>query len=813
MDQSTLEPNEAQRTDAAAPVETTPPPAPFEPSNRIFYFGVSLTAFFLIFYETVAFQVLIFISNYMRAIQILAIALLGCAVGGLLAFALRKRASMLFYAKVAMTLPITIGLSFASVCLFPSWPWFYSIGVMLPFVASALLISLSFSLASSHRVYFYDLTGAAVGALAACVSVPLYREEGSLMLLAVLGLGIALIFASQVKSAQADRLRKTARYAMVVILAVFTANVVGDFINMTWFVRPSNDRYKIFSFWHKNHSWFLQKPNKRFRHRIARGSLVERIDMVRIKGRYNTYYNGYANDHVSSTPVGNFTRDRRLPHGLVKDPDVMVIGTAAEGITKTARGLGNGDVVGLEINPAIIDIMLHTQIYQYSKQAYDDIELHAIDARSYLKRTDRKFNIVTMMNTHRLRNIGYAGQPEYLHTIESLNDILDHLEDEGWIVLEERDMTNAARLGIHRFLQNAKYVLESRPDIQDPKQHFWVYGWYGLGIKNRYNLYTQILIKKTPINEKDIANIRAWIAMQEKRKIQGKRPDHGVFNHYLPGEQSGHIIERMILADSPYEIYDPKKYNFDPITDDRPFPFDVNKDRHHLRAMMKTIIPLTLILGLLPVIVLLVLFRRESRGRPAGIIFSGSAVAYFSLLGIGYLLLEVVLIQRLSMFIGMPVLTLAVVLATMLFFSGLGSYLSRNWTLGKQIAAFVGILVLGLSIHSLLDVFINACIFLPVWVRAVLVALFLAPLALLMGTPFPFGMKLAKIRLGDRFGAAMFGLNGAFSALATPLALTWGTIFGFRQAFILGSVVYLACGLLALILWWKAGTDRAESAS
>ena len=125
-----------------------------------------------------------------------------------------------------------------------------------------------------------------------------------------------------------------------------------------------------------------------------------------------------------------------MARGLVQDPDILVVGTAAEGIVKTARIQGAGQVVGVEINPAIVNLMLG-RLYKWSRQAYDEIELHVMDVRSYLKQTDRQFDIITMMNTHRLRNIGYAGQPEYLHTVEALGEIFDRLNDGGWLVLED----------------------------------------------------------------------------------------------------------------------------------------------------------------------------------------------------------------------------------------------------------------------------------------------------------------------------------------------------------------------------------------
>ncbi|GAB4289787.1 MAG: hypothetical protein Kow0090_02640 [Myxococcota bacterium] len=776
--------------------------------DRFFFLGISLVTLFVIFYETTAFQALMFISNYMNSIMILSIALLGISVGGVIAFALRRRAGALLFSISALALPFFVLISFAFLCLFPDAPWIYSVALMLPFIPASVIISIAFSLAPSHKIYFYDLSGAALGAVAVCISVPFFREEGSFMLIMAVGFVALLIFARGIHGKWQKRFKLAAVSGLLLLLVIFITNLGFDYVNMIWLVRESRDSDKIFSAWHRYNDPERKKPrsslNKYFKPRYSRGSLVERIDIVKSNNsRYRTFYNGYGNDHISSTPPKGFKKDRRIARGLVEDPDVLVVGTAAEGVVKTAKALGEGKVVGVEINPAIADIMLDDFMYKWSRKAYQGIELHILDVRSYLKKTDRKFHIITMMNTHRLRNIGYAGQPEYLHTVEALKDIFDHLHPNGWLILEERDINNQARLGIKRFIHNVKYVLKNELKSADPSKHFWIYDWYGRTATNRENLYTQIYIKKTPINEDDLKFIDEWTAMQKanpRLKANG-----AVLPRFVPGKKTNHEIEKFILTDDPYKMYNSKTYNFDIITDDRPFPYDVYRERAHLRSIMKPSVILTLSLGLLPVILLLIIGkvikkRREEEIKSGGAIFSSSTVLYFALLGVGYLVLEVVLIQYLQIFIGMPVLTMAVVIAGMLFFSGLGSYFSDGWRNNRKLMVFGGIVAYGLLLFASIRWIIDNLIFLPLFLKILLVLVMLFPLSFLMGVPFPFGMNRVKERLGERFAAAMFGLNGAFSALATPLALTLATVYGYKATFLTGITVYAFCFLLALIL-------------
>ena len=784
---------------------------PFD--DKRLYCGVFLTAMLVIFYEVVAFQTLIFVTNYMKAVQILAIALIGIAAGGLLAFALRRRASVAFFTVVALLIPLAVAIGFASLCLFPDSPWIYSICLMLPFICCSLILSMIFTLAPPHRVYFFDLTGAAVGAVLTCISVPLVREEGSFLLIMLLGFMVALVFSFPASGPSPKKLRVGAVLGIWAIIAVFSTNMAFDYLNLVRIVQKSPDKHKVFTRYHKWKKTPKSKKNQSFKILESKGSLVERIDFIRLSKRWvQVIYNGYSNDHFTPKSEKRFTRDVRLPKGLVKDPDVLIIGTAAEGVCKPAKVLGNGKVVGLEINPPIVKLM-QGKYYKKSNYAYKDIEVHTIDARSYLKRTDRKFDIITMMNTHRIRNIGHAGQPEYLHTAESLSDVFDHLTDRGWLILEERNVSEQAELGIFRFISNARWVLKEKVGAAQPAKHFWVYNWYGLNIKQAHRKYTQIFIKKTPINGQDLEWIHSYTQNQND-SVTKKNKRSTLTTQYTPDKKYNNKISSLILAEDPYQVVSKKNFNFSVITDDRPFPFDAKRKRPHLWMILTPTVTLAVLIGLLPAMVLIGQSARKrkeqaSKFPPAGWGFGVAAIAYFAILGLAYLMMEVVLIQRLQHFIGKPVLTFAAVVGSMLLFSGLGSLASSKWAPKRIFAAFAGIVACGLILFGSLGWIIDTLIVLPEALRVMATVILVAPLAFLMGAPFPYGIGIVKERLGDRYGAAMFGLNGAFSALATPIALAVGMIVGFSAAFYTGVLLYLPCLLLAVLMIRRAGSKGA----
>ncbi len=166
-------------------------------------------------------------------------------------------------------------------------------------------------------------------------------------------------------------------------------------------------------------------------------------------------------------------------------------------------------------------------------------------------------------------------------------------------------------------------------------------------------------------------------------------------------------------------------------------------------------------------LVLLVPFaapRRERQGhevlRPA---------LYFSVLALGFLFLELFAIERASLVLDDRAMGFSLVLGAMLVFSGLGSFVSgrianagRAMRLAWAVVALWGVAMLFLSGPAAL-----AAGALPVAARVGLIVLILAPVSFAMGLPFPLGLRQLR---GEFFLPWAWGLNGAFSVVATPFA-------------------------------------------
>ncbi len=188
------------------------------------------------------------------------------------------------------------------------------------------------------------------------------------------------------------------------------------------------------------------------------------------------------------------------------------------------------------------------------------------------------------------------------------------------------------------------------------------------------------------------------------------------------------------------------------------------------------------------------------------------AAIYFPALGLGFLFIEIGLIEHASFWLNDRTSGFAIVLTGMLLFSGVGSMAadhlaaaSRATMAGVVLAVLVwtGVMLAGLQPLTL------ATLAWPWMARVGLLLAVLAPVSLALGLPFPLGLS----RLGN--GGALpwaWGLNGAFSVVATPLANLIAREAGISRLLLAAALLYalaLACFPAARRVHDVAGLSRA----
>lgn len=170
-------------------------------------------------------------------------------------------------------------------------------------------------------------------------------------------------------------------------------------------------------------------------------------------------------------------------------------------------------------------------------------------------------------------------------------------------------------------------------------------------------------------------------------------------------------------------------------------------------------------------------------------------IAYFPALGLGFLFIEIFLIEKASFYLNDRTSAFALVLTGMLIFSGLGSMIAGGLTRWPKAAtALAAVLVVAWCFGAWRfgqDLLMDS-LDLPFATRALLVLLVAAPPSLALGLPFPMGLS----RIGDSPALPWaWGLNGAFSVVATPLANLIAREAGFSWLLIGAAGLYLIAAL------------------
>jgi hypothetical protein len=193
----------------------------------------------------------------------------------------------------------------------------------------------------------------------------------------------------------------------------------------------------------------------------------------------------------------------------------------------------------------------------------------------------------------------------------------------------------------------------------------------------------------------------------------------------------------------------------------------------------------------LPVAALLaafVLFGKP-KGRPVAP-YAGSIV-YFACLGAGFIAVELSLLQHLTLLVGHPIFTLSILLCAILAAGGIGSALSNRVSMRTACLAAAG---LGTVAAVLLPRLIPVLLPLELGGRIAVAVALIVPLGLVMGMPFPQGLR----RAGE--GSLppppfYWGLNGVMSVIGSVGTVLVALVFGFQVAMLAGCALYLIAAL------------------
>ena len=469
----------------------------------------------------------------------------------------------------------------------------------------------------------------------------------------------------------------------------------------------------------------------------------------------------------------------------------LVIGGGGGRDIENALSSGQRQVDVIELNRAIRDAV-DEDLAPWSGSPYSlpRVSVTIGDGRSKLAARDTRYDVIHIGFTDTLSAnsaAGFALTEANLYTVEAFREYFDHLRPGGIL-----DVTRLHRLVGDEALRTTVLALDAlkREGVANPERNVVVL----LGHDIFNELFGTVLVRKEPWTAAELARIR---------RLAAERGDGVAF---APG--GPYRLEWTGLARAQDYMAFCRDYRLDvcPPTDDKPFFFNMTR----LSGLFEKPPPgyffatdplriLAVTLAILAVLSALAfgLPLRLMRGteRPPA-----RAVWFFAAIGLGFLLLEIALIQRFVLFLGFPTYALSVVLFSLLAFTGLGSLLSTR--LGDARRTLIGALAFGCVLIAAaafgLQPLLRGWVEWPFAARVALSVVLLAPAGLALGMAMPIGLtRLA----GLHPGAVPWGwaVNGIASVLASVLAVALAVTWGFAAV----TLVALGCYLFALADAWR----------
>lgn len=526
---------------------------------------------------------------------------------------------------------------------------------------------------------------------------------------------------------------------------------------------------------------------------------------VKVYG-YNEFYRGINIDNMANSPIYGFDGNYQDTNLQGWDIDVknlidqfdsckfLSMGAGGGGDVLQALAYGASEVHAIEVNAHINKMMTEGDLKGYiipdsienkedfeimtsnkfSGNIYNNEKVKVVseDARTYIKRYTNKFDIIYSLSSNTWAALGsgsFAFAENYLFTVEAFKDYWNALSENGYMSMDHQ-------MYMPRIVSAVMEAL-TQMGIEHPEKHIAIY-------KIPQMRRSLMLLSKQPLST-EMVN-RAYGRLQ-----------NGTYNskeilHPLPADSSANLISN-IVTEGWLNYEKDAKTDISPSTDNDPFIAQLGLWRNFSFEKLKTInvmsdfqgFPLTKAL-LVIIILIILLFAIPLVFLP---ILSNKTKLktapwlYFFTLGMGYIIIEIVLMQKYSLFIGASFYSIATVLLTLLVSSGIGSRYSKRFS-NKFI--FIGIAILVLLNILLFNGIINVFSGLPIFLRSLVTALVIFPLGFLMGMPFPKG----GLKVGELIDWG-FALNGIASVLGSTFIMLVVFAYGFNFALIVAVSIYL----------------------
>jgi hypothetical protein len=768
--------------------------------QKSIYLGVFLLSSVLLAFEVLAVRLISILFYPIATYLVISLALLGFGIsGGFLAIrkgGLHQTRRLAVVGAIGFS--VTLLLAFVNIWFANQGGWLgitLLISLGLPFACGGLSIAIVLSQRDVpvHAVYFADLLGAGAGAGLLLLGLNLLSGMQIGGILAALGLSSAAFFMES---------KRNRLFTLVASTALFFASILVQLPNGVIPISPKE--LALMSHRDGEVRWEAQK-----------WSPLARVDVLSLPGDAlpsvgATEYKLVTQDGGAPTILLHFPSEMGsvealrqsifgLPYWLKTEPSVLIIGLGGGPDVQAALNAGARKIVGVEVNSRMIELVRDSYA-EFVGDPYRDPRVTIVqgDGRHFIQKAQESFDVIQLTGVDTsVASLGANPNltENYLYTIEAFDEFLSHLDADGLLSVS---FPNVDGLGL-RLTAMAAQALKRR-GVETPQDHLVITEITG---------FIHVLLKQTPFTNAEVMSLQdhfedpvTALYFPLYNRLFGV-PEEDFFARseilYTPGLESQSVYTDYYAAlanNSEARFLKSQAQNVLTPTDDRPFFFVLDKwggRAVNLQTLGMTFGLLTIAAAVLMIVPPLIQSRRGLNIRGAG-----RMAGYFLALGLGYIFVEVNLIQKYSLFLGHPSYSLAVTLCTMLVSSGLGSLVGGRWQM--QASKKIRWVTLGIAGLILLDILFLDPLFrrllgLPLGIRISIAIILAACPAFLMGMPFPTALQVVKERAGQ-FVPWAWAINGTASVMSTVLGVIIAIIWGFNAVFFLSMVLYVFAGLV-----------------
>ena len=674
-----------------------------------------------------------------------------------------------------------------------------SLVLFASFISLGVVISVILGRAEERvgSLYFSDLVGAGLGCL---VAIPLISSLGppTVIMVAALVFALSGLVALDRPTSPTGVMNAVAAVALVVLIA---ANSVLPDVRTESSKALSGER---------GPDGTVIEPEFGDWGPVFRVDVIGATDDTKILAHDGSYGSGIHRFDGDRDGLTSYEHEARaIPFRLLgrNNDHTLIVGSAGGNEILASLHFGSKKIEGVELNPVTIGL-LRDEYAEFTGHLEDnpEVTIHQADGRSFLARSEDSYDLVWYVapDSYAANNAASSGafvlSESYLYTVEMIKETLEHLTDDGIMVVQFGELDFEGQPN-----RTERYVMTAREAFrqlgtEDPSLHMVVAAELNDGAGD----LSTIILKRTAFTTAEIDRVAEALPDVPKTRLQ-----------YAPGQPVapgpvGDLASTSSNAEA-NRIAAKIDRDISPVTDNAPFFWhfadfgtvlgDIGRPMSSFNpedSIGERVLLLLLVIAVAyaAVFLLLPFAIQRRRKRVAAQPARGTAALYFASIGLGFMLIEITMIQRLTLLLGYPTYSLTVTLASILVSTGVGALLSPRLASRTDHPLVVLWVVLGaltLFYQFGLDALTDALLPSGLAVRVAAAIIVLVPMGVCLGMFMPLGLtQLTRISAdSDQYVAWAWAVNGFFSVIGSVLTTILSMTFGFRIVMFLALVAYI----------------------